>query len=114
MQLEGCDWINVVRPYDLVIWKPDHMGPLGSAHLKERIYFLEKYLGKLVVPNFNTAWHFESKVAQSYLLALAGAATPATTATFDYRDASLRTARLRHAAGVQEVGRRRQPEACAW
>ena len=68
------------------------MGIDEAAHYKEKTYFLETYLGKMVVPNYNSVWHFESKVAQSYLFALANAPTPATFATFDHHDAEDRLA----------------------
>jgi len=86
VDLERHDWPTRVEPFQLVLWKPADMGTLAN-HFKEKVYFLEKYLDKLVVPNYDTIWHFESKVAQSYLFAQAGVQTPATMVTFDYRDA---------------------------
>jgi glutathione synthase/RimK-type ligase-like ATP-grasp enzyme len=90
VNLEAHDWLEKVQPYDLVLWKPNHMGPLAASHLKERIYVLERYLKKLVVPNYNTIWHFESKVAQSYLFALQQVPTPATVVSFDPENAAER------------------------
>jgi glutathione synthase/RimK-type ligase-like ATP-grasp enzyme len=86
VDLERHDWIARVEPFQVVLWKPGYMGTLAS-HLREKIYFLEKHLGKLVFPNYETVWHFESKVAQSYLFSHAGVRTPDTVATFDHRDA---------------------------
>jgi glutathione synthase/RimK-type ligase-like ATP-grasp enzyme len=80
--------LEKVRSYDVVLWKPDQMGALAASHLKERIYVLEKHMGKLVVPNYNTIWHFESKIAQSYLFALEQVPTPATIASSDPEDAA--------------------------
>ena len=88
VNLHRHDWLAAVMPYDVVLWKPRTMGVEGALHFKEKIYFLEKHVGKLVVPNFSTVWHFESKVAQSYLLALERVPTPATIASFDFRDAA--------------------------
>jgi glutathione synthase/RimK-type ligase-like ATP-grasp enzyme len=88
------DWIQRVGPYDAVLWKPTAMGIEAAAHYKEKTHFLEAYLGKMVVPNYNSIWHFESKVAQSYLFALADAPTPATTATFDHHEAERRVAEM--------------------
>ena len=50
----------------------------------------------MIVPGFDTVWHFESKVAQSYVFAHAGVATPETVASLDYDDAlsCLRQARF--------------------
>jgi glutathione synthase/RimK-type ligase-like ATP-grasp enzyme len=81
------DWLRTVAPYDAVLWYPGGMGVEGATHVKEKIYFLEKHLHKLVVPNFHTMWHFESKVAQSYLFETEGITTPATSVSFCYEDA---------------------------
>jgi glutathione synthase/RimK-type ligase-like ATP-grasp enzyme len=87
VNLERHDWIQSVASYDAVIWQPKYMGPRSASYVKEKIYFLEHYLGKLVVPSFNTVWHFESKIAQSYLFAVHTVPTPDTIVTFDYQDA---------------------------
>jgi len=86
INLDRHDWRQLVIPFDIVIWKPAYMGPRTASHLKEKIYFLERYMGKIVVPNFNTIWHFESKVAQSYLIGQYNIASPATIVSFDYND----------------------------
>jgi glutathione synthase/RimK-type ligase-like ATP-grasp enzyme len=80
------DWLEAVRPFDLVLWKPHYMGN-AAANFKEKIYVLERHAGKMVVPNYDTIWHFESKIAQSYLFALEDVPTPATTVSFEYGDA---------------------------
>src|SRR4030067_960119 len=49
-------------------------------------YLLEKFLDILVVPNYSSIWHFESKIAQSYLFQYAGITTPRTLVSFDYDD----------------------------
>lgn len=81
------DWITKLDGFDVVIWKPNHMGFESASYFKEKIYFIEKYLGKLVVPNYNSVWHFESKVAQKYIFEKYKISTPRTIATFDYHDA---------------------------
>jgi glutathione synthase/RimK-type ligase-like ATP-grasp enzyme len=81
------DWISALDGYEIVIWKPNHMGAESAAYFKEKIYFLEKHLGKVVIPNFNTVWHFESKVAQKYVFEKFAIPAPRTIATFDYQDA---------------------------
>ena len=55
---------------------------------RKRIYVLEKHLGKCVVPNYHTIWHFESKVAQSYLFEIERIPTPATLVSFSHEDAA--------------------------
>lgn len=87
INLDNNDWIDTIINYDVIIWKPSCMGPRKSSLFKEKIYFIEKYLNKLVIPNFFTIWHFESKIAQSYLFKQFNIATPKTFVSFDYHDA---------------------------
>ncbi|MCE5267802.1 MAG: hypothetical protein LLG00_07940 [Planctomycetaceae bacterium] len=87
VNLNRRDWLERLTPYDAVIWKPYGMGVQQSILVKEKVYVLEKHLHKLVIPNVESTWHFESKVAQSYLFSIEGVPTPATTATFDYDEA---------------------------
>jgi glutathione synthase/RimK-type ligase-like ATP-grasp enzyme len=87
VDIDAHDWLERIAPYDLVIWKGRFMGPELAGHYKDKVYFIEKVLGKVIVPGFETVWHFESKVAQSYFFAHAGVATPETVATLDYDDA---------------------------
>jgi len=63
------------------------MGFESASYFKEKIYFMEKHLGKVVIPNYNSVWHFESKVAQKYIFEKYIISTPLTVATFDYHDA---------------------------
>lgn len=87
VDLDGADWLDVVQPFDVILWKPAVMGPQAATHFKEKIYFLQRHLGKLTVPNYETIWHFESKIAQSYLFAHEKVPTARTTVSFDYYDA---------------------------
>jgi glutathione synthase/RimK-type ligase-like ATP-grasp enzyme len=88
LNLDRHDWLELVAPFDVVIWKPAYMGQRMAAHFKEKVYVLERFLGKLVVPSFDTIWGFESKVAQSYFFAGRGIPTPRTFVSFDYADAA--------------------------
>ena len=92
LNLDRQDWLDRLKPYDMVIWKPYQMGVERSLYLKEKTYMLEKRLHKLVIPNYDSLWHFESKVAQSYLFAEEGIPTPATTVTFDHHEAEFKIA----------------------
>jgi glutathione synthase/RimK-type ligase-like ATP-grasp enzyme len=94
VDLRRSDWIRRVEPYGAILWKSTAMGIEEAEHYKEKTYFLEAYLGKMVVPNYNSIWHFESKVAQSYLLAIANVPTPATIATFNHYEAEARIQEL--------------------
>ncbi len=95
MNLDRSDWLARVAGASLVIWKPPYMGHEFAGYVKEKIHFLEHHLGLTVVPGFETVWHFESKAAQSYLLARAGVPTPRTFVSFDYDEAVLQ-------AGLEE------------
>jgi glutathione synthase/RimK-type ligase-like ATP-grasp enzyme len=86
VDIDAHDWQARIAPYDLVIWRGRFMGPNLAAHYKEKIYFMEQILGKVVMPGYASVWHFESKVAQSYLFEAAEVLTPRTVATVDYDD----------------------------
>jgi glutathione synthase/RimK-type ligase-like ATP-grasp enzyme len=86
VDIDAHDWQARIAPYDLVIWRGRFMGPNLATHYKEKIYFIEQVLGKVVMPGYASVWHFESKVAQSYLFEAAGVATPRTVATVEYDD----------------------------
>lgn len=88
VNLGKSDWIEVIAPFDVVIWKSEFMGPISAGYFKEKIFFMENHMGKTVVPNFSTVWHFESKVAQSYFFHYHSVPTPKTWVTFDYENAS--------------------------
>ena len=87
INIDCVDWQEKVKPFDIVIWNPSYMGIRLANHFKEKVYFMQHILDKLVVPNFNTVWHFESKVAESYLLTQYEINTPRTFVSFDYSDA---------------------------
>jgi glutathione synthase/RimK-type ligase-like ATP-grasp enzyme len=83
VHLESSDWIKQVDFCDIVLWKPDYMGVRGASHFKEKIYFIEVYLKKRILPNFKSVWHFESKIAQSYLFGHYHVQTPKTFVSFN-------------------------------
>jgi glutathione synthase/RimK-type ligase-like ATP-grasp enzyme len=92
VDIDAHDWQARIAPYDLVIWFGHEsirsfMGPRLANHYREKIYFIEQVLDKVVMPGYASVWHFESKVAQSYLFEATGVPTPHTVATFDYDDA---------------------------
>lgn len=57
-QLEDCD---------ALMWHFNHKGARESKFAKQ-LLFAVQHTGKKVFPNYNTAWHFDDKVAQKYLL----------------------------------------------
>jgi glutathione synthase/RimK-type ligase-like ATP-grasp enzyme len=87
VDLDAHDWIRRVAGIDTLIWNPQYMGPVSASLFKEKIFHLERNLGKRVMPNYGTVWHFESKVAQSYLFEDLAIPRPRTIVSFEYRDA---------------------------
>ncbi|MBU1054483.1 MAG: hypothetical protein KKC46_11745 [Proteobacteria bacterium] len=87
IDIDHNDWIKTVEQFDVVIWKPAYLGAVSASYLKEKIYFIEKHMGKLVIPNFDSIWHFESKIAQSYIFKYHAIPSPKTIVTFDYKNA---------------------------
>ena len=92
LDMLAADWAESAARFDVVLWVPYWQGAASTSFMKERTQFLEEQLGVVVVPNVATTWHYESKVAQSDLLALAGVPTPRTVATFSADDAEERLA----------------------
>jgi len=87
VDLHCADWQRSLEGVDLLLWKPAFIGPVSASLFKEKIFFIESHLGILTVPNFASVWHYESKIAQSYLFDLAGIPSPRTVATFSLKDA---------------------------
>lgn len=44
--IDRSDWIERCAPFDLIVWKSDHMGPEFSGYFKKKVFFMEHYLGK--------------------------------------------------------------------
>jgi glutathione synthase/RimK-type ligase-like ATP-grasp enzyme len=87
VDINAHGWIEKLKPFDAVLWPPGCMGIKPSSHLKEKIFFLQYHMKKLVMPNFETVWHFESKVAQSFLFEWYGIPAPRTVVTSRLSDA---------------------------
>lgn len=84
----NCDgWIKKLKGYDAILWPPGCMGIKPASYLKEKVFFIQNHMKKLIVPNFECVWHFESKVAQSYIFNFYELPTPRTVATFSVQDA---------------------------
>jgi glutathione synthase/RimK-type ligase-like ATP-grasp enzyme len=80
-------WIEKLAGYDAVLWPPGCMGIKPSSHLTEKVYFIQYHMKKLIVPNFESVWHFESKAAQSLLFDFYDIPTPRTVVTYSLEDA---------------------------
>jgi glutathione synthase/RimK-type ligase-like ATP-grasp enzyme len=57
-QLDNCD---------ILFWHHSHSKPKDILFAKQLLFSMEQS-GLLVFPDFNTAWHFDDKVGQKYLL----------------------------------------------
>jgi len=88
VNMDRSDWLSQIGDATLVLWKPAYMGHEFAGYVKEKVYLLERFLGKTVLPNFSTVWHFESKIAQSYLFDLLDVGTPETFVSFDFTEAT--------------------------
>jgi len=63
----GTDIMKQLSDCDALMWHFNHKGPKESKFAKQLLFSVEAS-GKKVFPDFNTAWHFDDKVAQKYLL----------------------------------------------
>ena len=87
LSFDSPEWARSAEQCDLILWMPGYNGPQIAAEFKEKIYFLQEHLGKVVVPNFQTVWHYESKIAQSFLFSKYGVPTPRTLVCSSYDSA---------------------------
>lgn len=77
------DIIDVLKEYDCLLW---HFSNYSSQEMNfaRSILYTAKKMGLKVFPDFETAWHFDDKVAESYILKAIDAPTPATFVFFDF------------------------------
>jgi len=61
------DIIQQLSDCDVLMWHFNHKGPKESKFAKQLLFSVQS-TGKKVFPDYNTAWHFDDKVAQKYLL----------------------------------------------
>ena len=87
VDLEGPDWIENALQHDVIVWKPAYMGTAIASQFIAKVYALEHLYGRLVIPNFNTIWHFENKIAQADIFRRFEVPTPRTWVAFDYHAA---------------------------
>jgi glutathione synthase/RimK-type ligase-like ATP-grasp enzyme len=107
----ASDIIEQLRGCDGFLWHFDHED--GTDLLMARhVLSAAEYAGISVFPDRHTAWHFDDKLAQKYLLEAIGAPLVPTWAFYDegrgrdwLQDASLPVVRkLRRGAGSTNVG----------
>ncbi len=92
LQDAGCDvrWVDVRRADILdqlkgcqgFMWRWSHSRGMGRI-ARRLLPVVERELNLAVYPDQNTCWHYDDKIAQSYLLEAAGLPTPKTWIWFD-------------------------------
>lgn len=104
------DIIEQVRDCQVLMWHHNHGDPKDVLFAKELLFSLE-HVGIKVFPDFKTAWHFDDKVGQKYLLEALGAPFVKSYVFYD-RKAALNWAnittypkvfKLRSGAGASNV-----------
>lgn len=86
VNMDRNDWITGTEKFDVLIWKPRFMGPHSSQFFKEKVFFCQHILNKRIFPNYETVWHFDSKIAQKYMLEYMDLNTPETFVGFDFNE----------------------------
>ena len=85
-EIERSDWMDRVDRYGYVLWRPNLDPPFGEE-AKEKIFFMERHLGRRVFPNWSTFWHYDNKRAQAYFFRRYGVPSPETFVSFLEEDA---------------------------
>lgn len=80
------DIIDQLDDCDALMWHFNQSNPKDVLFAKQLIYALET-AGKKVFPDFYTAWHFDDKVGQKYLLEAIGAPLVPTYVFYDKDEA---------------------------
>jgi glutathione synthase/RimK-type ligase-like ATP-grasp enzyme len=83
----SSDIISKLQDCDALMWHFNQSNPKDVLFARQLIYSLET-AGKVVFPDFHTAWYFDDKVGQKYLLEAVEAPLVPTYIFFD-RDEAL-------------------------
>lgn len=69
------DIIDKLKNFDCLLW---HIGNyvLQDMMVGRSVLFAAKNMGLKIFPDYNTAWHFDDKIAETYLLQAANAPIP--------------------------------------
>lgn len=81
------DIINKLLHFDCLLW---HIGNyvLQDMLVGRSILYAAKNMGLKVFPDYNTAWHFDDKIAETYILQSAGAPIPDSWMFYQFQDCS--------------------------
>ena len=82
----ASDIIEQLKDCDALMWHFSQNSPRDFLFAKQLIYSVEA-AGKKVFPDFHTAWHFDDKVGQKYLLEAIGAPLAQTWVFYDKQQA---------------------------
>ena len=74
--------IDQITDCDALMWHHNQAGIQDIVFAKQLLFAVE-HAGKVVFPDFRTAWHFDDKVGQKYLLEAAGVHTIPTHVFYD-------------------------------
>ena len=104
------DIIEQISDCDALMWHFHHTSERDVKFAKQLLYSVQA-IGKKVFPDFNTAWHFDDKVGQKYLLEAIGAPMVPTYIFYSRQDALTwakkvrwpKVFKLRGGAGSQNV-----------
>lgn len=80
------DIMAKLKDCDALMWHFSQNSPKDFLFAKQLIYTLDA-AGKKVFPDFHTAWHFDDKVGQKYLLEAIGAPLAPTWVFYDKQQA---------------------------
>ncbi len=86
LDLLAADALDQARRCDGVMWRWTH-NPQDKQSAQRILYSIEHYLRIPVFPNSKTAWHYDEKVAQNYLLKLLDAPVPRSWLFWDWDQA---------------------------
>lgn len=81
------DILEQVADCDAFMWHFHHLIYKDYLFAKQLIFVIEKQMGKVCYPNYNTCWHFDDKVWQKYLLESIGAPLVPTYIFYSQKDA---------------------------
>ena len=83
LDLLAADPLEQVRGCDGVMWHWEHYPYDRRFAARPILLVIEKELGIPVFPDFRTAWHFDDKIAQAYLLSALEIPSPKTWVFWD-------------------------------
>jgi glutathione synthase/RimK-type ligase-like ATP-grasp enzyme len=63
IDIHTSNWIDKAQKYDMIVWRP-LSSPSSMEEARRKIYILEKHLGMLCYPSYDTLVLYEDKVMQ--------------------------------------------------